>query len=143
MSLPGKGSNGKELFLESDLQLSSSDMEILRQQGLYQEPNLDPYLEFLEETGAFELRKISAKLFSRSMPVLTLSDLEPGERARVVSVRAATPIRQRLVDMGLLPGVELIMQRVAPFGDPIDIKLKGFHLSLRMIEAEGIAVERC
>ena len=64
MSLPGKGSNSKELFLESDLQVSSSDMEILRQKGLDQEPNLDPYFEFLEETGAFKLRKIRAKLFS-------------------------------------------------------------------------------
>jgi Fe2+ transport system protein FeoA len=51
-------------------------------------------------------------------------------------------VRQRLIDLGLLPGVELVMQRVAPFGDPIDIKLKGFHLSLRKGEAATIGVER-
>ena len=62
--------------------------------------------------------------------------------SRVVSVRAATEIRQRLLDLGLLPGVELTLQRVAPLGDPIDIKLKGFHLSLRKAEAATIGVER-
>jgi DtxR family Mn-dependent transcriptional regulator len=82
------------------------------------------------------------RIFSRNAVQVQLTELKPGERCRVVSVRASTPIRQRLVDMGLLPGVELIMQRVAPLGDPIDIKLRGFHLSLRKIEAATIGVER-
>ncbi len=81
-------------------------------------------------------------MFSRGQGVVTLDRLEPGQRGRVVSVRAASEIRQRLLDLGLLPGVELIMQRVAPLGDPIDIKLKGFHLSLRKSEAATIGVER-
>ena len=82
------------------------------------------------------------RIFSRNAAQVQLTELKPGERGRVVSVRASTPIRQRLVDMGLLPGVELVMQRVAPLGDPIDIKLRGFHLSLRKIEAATIGVER-
>lgn len=82
------------------------------------------------------------RLFSRNAAQVQLTELKPGERGRVVSVRASTPIRQRLVDMGLLPGVELVMQRVAPLGDPIDVKLRGFHLSLRKIEAATIGVER-
>jgi DtxR family Mn-dependent transcriptional regulator len=81
-------------------------------------------------------------IFSKNAARLNLSDLRPGERARVVNVRASAAIRQRLIDMGLLPGVELVMHRVAPMGDPIDIKLKGFHLSLRKLEAATIGVER-
>ena len=84
----------------------------------------------------------AVQIFSRGARQIQLSDLKPGERARVVSVRAAMAIRQRLVDMGLLPGVELEMHSVAPLGDPIDVKLKGFHLSLRKIEAATIGVER-
>ena len=81
-------------------------------------------------------------IFSKNAGALMLSELKPGERARVISVRATQAMRQRLIDMGLLPGVELTMQRVAPFGDPIDVKLKGFHLSLRKLEAGTISVER-
>lgn len=81
-------------------------------------------------------------IFSREHGMITLDKLTPGQRGRVVNVRAATEIRQRLLDMGLLPGVELTLQRVAPLGDPIDIKLKGFHLSLRKAEAATIGIER-
>ncbi len=84
----------------------------------------------------------SVRIFSKNAGMVNLSDLKPGDRARVVNVRASAAIRQRLIDMGLLPGVELTMQRVAPLGDPIDIKLKGFHLSLRKLEAATIGVER-
>lgn len=81
-------------------------------------------------------------LFSRGRELLSLDRLAPGQRARVVSVRAATEIRQRLLDLGLLPGVEVALQGVAPLGDPIDIKVKGCHLSLRKAEAATIGVER-
>jgi DtxR family transcriptional regulator, Mn-dependent transcriptional regulator len=88
------------------------------------------------------LQAYPVRFFSRVSGVVPLSDLQPGDRGRVVSVRAATSIRRRLIDMGLLPGVELEMHRVAPLGDPIDVKLKGFHLSLRKSEAATIAIER-
>ncbi|MCP4546966.1 MAG: DtxR family transcriptional regulator [bacterium] len=84
----------------------------------------------------------AVKIFSRKAGVIQLSELKPGDRARVVSVRGSVIIRQRLIDMGVLPGAQLEMQRVAPLGDPIDIKLKGYHLSLRKIEAATISVER-
>lgn len=83
----------------------------------------------------------AVKLFSARAGRVALSDMRPGDRGRVVSVRAAVNIRQRLIDMGLLPGVELEMLRVAPLGDPIEILLKGYRLSLRKIEAATIAVE--
>ena len=97
---------------------------------------------FMEHGDAVHLSDDAVRMFSRKAGLLQLSELNPGERARVVSVRGMVAIRQRLLDMGLLPGAELEMQRVAPLGDPIDIKLKDFHLSLRKIEAAMVSVER-
>lgn len=70
----------------------------------------------------------------------TLADLEPGERAIVKKILAKGAIRQRLVDMGFLSNVEILMERRAPLGDPIEVKIKGFHISLRKEEAERILV---
>ncbi|MBN1433700.1 DtxR family transcriptional regulator [Candidatus Fermentibacterales bacterium] len=72
----------------------------------------------------------------------TLASLQPGEKARVVHIHARCSIRQRLVDMGILPGVEVEMVRKAPLGDPVEVRLKGFSLSLRLNEALAIEVER-
>lgn len=69
-----------------------------------------------------------------------LSDLSPGQRGRILQLRASSIIRQRLIDMGVLPGVELELIRRAPLGDPIEIKIKGYHLSLRNHEAASIRV---
>jgi DtxR family Mn-dependent transcriptional regulator len=70
-----------------------------------------------------------------------LSALEPGDRARVVHLHAGCAVRQRLVDMGILPGVELTLVRKAPLGDPVEIRVRGFSLSLRREEAQAIEVE--
>ena len=67
-------------------------------------------------------------------------DLAPGERARVTHVNAHGPIRQRLLDMGVLPDVMLEMERVAPAGDPVWVKLEGCQLALRRKEAESVVV---
>ncbi len=70
----------------------------------------------------------------------TLFQLSPGESARVLRVDAAGPVRQRLLDMGLLPGALVEFERTAPSGDPIWIRLLGSHLALRQKEAEAIVV---
>ncbi|MBN1550480.1 metal-dependent transcriptional regulator [bacterium] len=70
--------------------------------------------------------------------VKTLSSLSPGESGRVARVQADTAIRQRLIDMGVLPNVVITVERMAPLGDPIEIKLRGYHLSLRKEEADAI-----
>jgi DtxR family Mn-dependent transcriptional regulator len=70
----------------------------------------------------------------------TMFGLRPGQRARILRVEAKGEIRQRLLDMGLLPDVEFELERVAPAGDPIWIRLQGFQLSLRRAEAEAIHV---
>ncbi|MBN1295786.1 DtxR family transcriptional regulator [bacterium] len=67
-----------------------------------------------------------------------LTDLKPGESGIVGRIRASHRIRQRLIDMGVLPHVEVTLLRVAPLGDPIEIKLRGYNLSLRKDEASAI-----
>jgi len=70
-----------------------------------------------------------------------LAKLAPGDRARITAVGSIGPMKRRLMDMGLLPGEEVLVQKVAPLGDPIEIRVKSYSLSLRKKEAEGIAVE--
>lgn len=71
---------------------------------------------------------------------MTISNLKPGTRARVLQVHGSGAIRQRLLDMGLLPQATLTLERVAPTGDPIWIKLDDFQLSLRRAEAAMVRV---
>ena len=75
------------------------------------------------------------------MPVMKLSELKKGDRGRVVKIRCRGSVQQRLMDMGLITGSEVEMQGVAPLGDPIEIKVKGYNLTLRKTEATGITVE--
>lgn len=70
-----------------------------------------------------------------------LSQLESGERGRVTKIGVTGTIRRRLTDMGLVTGSEVEMERVAPLGDPIEIKIKGYDLSLRKEVASRIEVD--
>ena len=71
---------------------------------------------------------------------MKLSDLKPGERATIKSF--ATPdLELKLMEMGCLPGEEIVVEQVAPLGDPISIRVSGYSLSLRINEAEQIIVE--
>jgi ferrous iron transport protein A len=70
-----------------------------------------------------------------------LAKLVPGDRAKILSIGAIGPMKRRLMDMGLLPGEAVKVEKVAPLGDPIEITVKSYNLSLRKNEAEGIAVE--
>ena len=71
----------------------------------------------------------------------TLKDLKIGQTGVVVSVKGKGSIKQRMMDMGLVSGSEVKVIRVAPLGDPIEISLKGYNLSLRKSEAQDIVVE--
>jgi len=75
------------------------------------------------------------------MPVKMLNELKRGEKGRIVKIGGEGSIRRRLLDMGLVSGSEVKMERVAPLGDPIEIKVKGYNLSLRKEEAASIQVE--
>jgi ferrous iron transport protein A len=72
----------------------------------------------------------------------SLADLQAGEQGRVIAVALPPENRQRLIEMGLTKGAELQVIRFAPLGDPIDIKVRGYHLSVRRHEAEAIQIER-
>jgi DtxR family Mn-dependent transcriptional regulator len=75
-------------------------------------------------------------------PHISLSELRPGETGRVRQVNARGPARQRLLDMGLLPDVEVQVERFAPSGDPIWVSLDGSHIALRISEAASVLVTR-
>ena len=75
-------------------------------------------------------------------PQYFLSDLNPGESAIVVQVDAKGPIRQRLLEMGFVRGARLKVEKLAPLGDPMELIIKGYHLSLRRVEGRCILVER-
>jgi len=65
----------------------------------------------------------------------TLNELLPGEMGVVTKVTGFGPIKRRIVDMGLVAGTKILVQKFAPLGDPMEIKVKNFNLSLRKSEA--------
>ena len=70
---------------------------------------------------------------------LTLKDLKPGESGVITSVGAQSgPVKRRLVDMGLTPGTRVTVRKVAPLGDPIEVNLRRYELSLRQADAGHI-----
>jgi DtxR family Mn-dependent transcriptional regulator len=85
-------------------------------------------------------REQAKKVLHAGEQVLTMLDLKPGEQGQVIRLRARSEIRQRLIDMGVLPGVEVVMDQPAPLGDPVRVRLKGYQLSLRREEAAAIHV---
>lgn len=77
------------------------------------------------------------------MSELALSALHPGDRAVIKHLHTATPnVRQRLMELGMTKGSLVEMIRVAPMGDPLEVKIKGYRLSLRKVEAEAILVRK-
>lgn len=71
-----------------------------------------------------------------------LSNLNIGERGLVTKVLGKGPSRSRLFHLGITPGTEIIIKKFAPLGDPIEILLRGYKLSIRKKEAESIEIER-
>ena len=72
---------------------------------------------------------------------VTLDTLKVGQRGIVARVKGQRPARRRMLDMGLVPGAEVKVVRVAPFGDPVEFQVKGYSLSLRKTEASNVTVE--
>jgi Fe2+ transport system protein FeoA len=75
------------------------------------------------------------------MPTKFLNELKPKEKGKIVKVSGGGGIHRRLLDMGLVSGSEIEVERVAPLGDPVEIRVRGYHLSLRKEEAINIQVE--
>jgi DtxR family Mn-dependent transcriptional regulator len=77
----------------------------------------------------------------RSVNIRSLNELATGEQGRVIRVTATGPVRRRILEMGVTPGTEVSVKGVAPLGDPIEVLVKGYSLSLRKEEAASIFVE--
>jgi ferrous iron transport protein A len=72
---------------------------------------------------------------------MNLAMLNPGDKGRITKMGAIGPLKRRLMDMGVLVGEVVKVEKVAPLGDPIEVTIKNYHLSLRKKEAEGIEME--
>lgn len=74
---------------------------------------------------------------------MNLNELQIGDTGRIIGIKPGEKYyRQRLLSMGLLPGTEFKIQRVAPLGDPIELAVRGYALSLRRDEASILQVEK-
>ena len=71
----------------------------------------------------------------------TLRDLRVGETSKVVRLHGEGPVKRRIMDMGITKGVEVYVRKVAPLGDPMELKIRDYELSLRKADAEMIEVE--
>lgn len=76
-----------------------------------------------------------------SMSVQSLNQVMPGIKAKVMRLTAKGEVKKRMMDMGIIAGTELEVEKVAPMGDPIEIKIRGYHLAIRKSEAQNIFVE--
>ena len=73
---------------------------------------------------------------------MTLRDLNPGDSAKVVKINGEGAIKRRIMDMGLTKGTGFVVRKVAPLGDPVEITVRGYELSIRKYDAELVEVER-
>lgn len=71
---------------------------------------------------------------------MTLDQLPVGQSARIVSVGGEGALRCRLLDMGLIPRTQVTLRKVAPMGDPIEIRLRGYELTIRLEDARKIEI---
>ena len=71
----------------------------------------------------------------------TLKDAKIGDTVRVVKLRGEGAVKRRIMDMGLTRGVEVYVRKVAPLGDPVEVTVRGYELSLRRADTEMIEIE--
>jgi len=71
----------------------------------------------------------------------TLKETKPGETVRVLKIGGGGPVKRRIMEMGITKGVEVYVRKVAPLGDPVEVTVRGYELSLRKADAELIEIE--
>ncbi len=71
----------------------------------------------------------------------TLKDAKVGETVKATKLTGEGPVKRRIMDMGITKGVEIYVRKVAPVGDPVEVTVRGYELSLRKADAEMIQVE--
>ena len=74
---------------------------------------------------------------------MPLSRMRPGEFGHVLALQPGSEVRDHLLELGFTPGTEITVLRVAPMGDPLTVRIRGYQLSLRRREAEVIRMRRC
>ena len=72
---------------------------------------------------------------------MTLRDVQVGQTARVKKIDGEGAVKRRIMDMGITKGVEVYVRKIAPLGDPVEITVRGYELSVRKADAEMILVE--
>ena len=71
----------------------------------------------------------------------TLKEVKVGETVKVIRITGSGPLKRRIMDMGIIKGTEIFVRKVAPLGDPIEVSVRGYELSLRRDDIEMIEVE--
>lgn len=71
----------------------------------------------------------------------TLKDVAVGKTVKVAKLTGTGPVKRRIMDMGITKGVEIFVRKVAPLGDPVEVTVRGYELSLRKVDAEMIEFE--
>jgi ferrous iron transport protein A len=71
----------------------------------------------------------------------TLREVKPGQNVRVVKLSGSGPLKQRLLGMGITPGTEIFVRKAAPLGDPIEVRVRDYELSLRKADIDIIEIE--
>lgn len=96
------------------------------------------YIKTLELVST---NKSEMQLIERGTTMKTLKDVKVKETAVVVKLHGDGPVRRRIMDMGITKGVEIYVRKVAPLGDPMELNLRGYELTLRRADASMIEVE--
>lgn len=71
----------------------------------------------------------------------TLKEIPVGQTVKVMKLNGEGPVKRRIMDMGITKGVSIFVRKVAPLGDPVEVTVRGYELSLRKADAEMIAIE--
>lgn len=77
----------------------------------------------------------------RGIDMKTLKDVSIGQTVKVKKLTGEGPVKRRIMDMGITKGVEIYVRKLAPLGDPVEVTVRGYELSLRKADAEIIEVE--
>ena len=73
---------------------------------------------------------------------MTLRDVKPGETVTVAKLLGEGAVKRRIMDMGITKGIEVYVRKVAPLGDPVEVTVRGYELSIRKADAELIEIQR-
>ena len=94
----------------------------------------------LAYAAAGQMGELLKRADKRGQAVVSLDALEAGRHARVAAVRGSGAVARRLMEMGVVPGAPVRVIKAAPLGDPLEIRVRDYHLALRRSEAQTITV---